>query len=493
MMIFGCLAAVASADTTQLPTRETFSLGYARMEKAIGRERPVYFSIRLLPRTMDGMQGAAMQVLAEMMAQLDISGEVRCYKEGGLLTAQVRVGEGEVLSVGQTRRDGRIGLALGDVWLSIEDSRRDEAVSMLALDEFTQSLMDFDYSGIRAGDTPFLTPLYEAGMRLWSLASPYCEDSNRLSVPSGATGHGVTYELDTQAVRTVLTQWAETLSGEGLSLGFAGTDLSLGVQAEMFDAFVQKVLALTEGIEVSKPLKFSTTFGEGDVLRTAKGSGAIRVDGKRSNVSYAYSCDLSSTRITRKYSVDFQPAGGDTLVLRCTEVTSSNNEKSGAHTFSLNASGLWDGEPYRLKIELDMANKYAADDAGSLIESIGGTASAQLTYAGATVFNAQITREASTQSTTGLTTPIWIAERYDALVSNDEGTLFDGVLEIEYDLPGGPQEQEDVLADALDMSELDFIALETLRETLIAALAQSRQAFLVSLAPETLAALLTTY
>lgn len=481
LLVFLLLAPGALAEVTQIPTKDVFSLGYDRLQKAIVRERPVEWSAWVEPREIGNLEGSALEVLSALLSGLEFSGILQCFKEGGRLEANVLSGGETIASIGQMTQDGRLGLNLTGEWLSISKDALVEAAAKLELDEFGKSLMDFDYTGIRSGDMPFLSAIYKQGLVLWGLASPYSEDSNRLSVPSGATGHGVVYEIDTEGLRSMIAQWADGLAMDGLSLGLGGTDLSLGVSQEAFDAFVEKVRVFGETAELSKPIKFSTTFGEGDVLRTAKGSGTLKEGNKRTGISYSYSCNLSSTRVTRKYSIDFQPKEADTLVLTCTWLTSSNNKTSGAHEVNISASGTYDGEPYRIKVKVDLVNKYGKGEDGILTETITGAITGSLKYAGKTIADVSIKRNGTTESTTGLTSAIKIKDVYDTTIKNDEGTLFEGLVNLACTVDAGSKELPDVMAEATKLENIDFLSLEQLREDLGNSMKGVRQALIQSL------------
>lgn len=491
-LLLAAPAALASSFS-DLPDRETFSLAYDRLQTAIYRERPVTWSAQITPSAIDGYQDGALEVVSAMLSAMELSGVLQCFKEGGRMEATVMADGREIGSMGQMTHDGRTGINLTGEWYSIAQGMEAEAAAMLELDELGVSLLTMDYTGLRAGDMPFLTNLYKQGITLWGLASPYAEDSNRLSVPSGATSHGVTYEIDTLALRDILTQWADGLSTNGLSLGLAGTDLSIGVSDEVYEAFVEKISNYAKTVELAKPIKLSTTFGEGDVLRTAKGSGTLQESKGRTSISYNYSCDLSSTRVTRKYSIKFEPKDMDTLVLSCTWRTSSNNKNSSGHDVSISASGNYNGEPYRIKIESDLVNKYEVDDNDQLVETITGTITGSLKYAGQTVADFTAKRSGTTQSAKGLTSPVRIEDVYDITVKDDEKLLFAGLVTLAFDVADGPQELPDVLETATRLESIDIMSVEAVRESLRGALAQAKQNLIQSLPASTISSLLNTH
>lgn len=473
------MAQAAGFDT--MPSREVFSMAYDRLQKAIARERPVSWSVAVSPVAIDGYVEGALETMSAIVSGLELSGSMQCLPEGGRIEATVVSDRREIISIGQITEEDRKGIKLDGEWLSIARNMETEAAALLDLDGFGLSLLRMDYATIRDGDVPFLTAIYDQGIALWGLASPYSQDTNRVSVPSGQTGHGVTYEIDTQGLRSMLGKWADQLSNEGLCLGLAGSDLSISISDETFDAFVAKIRDFASHVEVSKPLKFTTTFGEGDLLRTAKGSGTIAENGKRSGISYAYSCSPSSTRMTRKYKIDFQPAGRDTLVLNGTLLTSSNNKSSGANEIDITASGVYEGEPYKLKLSSNLVNKFSMDDSGILTEVITGTVTVSLKYAGQTVLDATIKRDGVATSSAGLEPAIDIEDRYDVVVTNDEGSLFEGVITIALGVDDASKDLPDVLADAQRLEDMDFMAVELLRDSLQNGLAGAKQKLLQTL------------
>lgn len=495
--IFLCLllmAPVALASSfSEIPDRQTFSLGYDRLQTAIYRERPVSWQARITPVAMDGLQDDAAEIVSAMMSALELSGILQCFKEGGKLEAEIRADGREIGSLGQMTMDGRTGLNLTGQWYSIAQGMEVEAATMLELDELGVSLLTMDYTGLRRGDVPFVSEIYRQGMALWGLASPYAEDSNRLSVPSGATSHGVTYEIDTQALRTILAAWADGLTSNGLSLGLQGSGLSIGVRDDVYEGFVERLRSYARTAELSKPIKLSTAFGEGDVLRTAKGSGTLKESSGRTGISYSYSCELSSTRITRKYKIDFEPTEMDSLVLSCTIRTSSNNKSSAGHDVSLTASGHFDGKPYRIKLDTDMANQYTVDDSGLLMETISGTLTASLKYDGQMVADVTVKRNGTTESSTGLTTAVAVDDLYDVLVKNDERMLFQGQIALSYSVAEGPQEVDNALETAVKLESIDLMSAQVLRDSLQEALAQAKQRLIQSLPASTLGSLMNAY
>lgn len=459
------LVSTASADIPQIPTRSTFSLGFDRLQASLEKGRQVRWSIQVDPDE-SGVDSAAAP------DQAVLSGVLQCLDDGGYLEVEVLSGGRQILSAAQLKSGGRIGLNIGGEWISITEEAEGQAAEALMFDSWGEALLAFDYDGIRAGDTPFITPLYNAGIRIWELATPYGVDNNRMSVSSGATSHALTYTVDTAAARSILSDWAGELDNSGLMVGLAGTEMSFGVSDDAFAAFVEKVSEFSRTLELSKPITVNMTFGEGDVLRSAKASGTLLEGNKRTGISYAYSCSLSSTRITRKYSVDFQPKIGDTLVLSCTLLTSSNNSKSGAHEVTISASGVYNGQPYRLKYNEELVNKYKLDGNSLLTEIITGKITASLTYAGETVFDIKVNRNAQTESALGQEA-LFISDVYDVTLKNNTETLFVGVVSIEYEVGEGSVALPDV-AEMIKVEELDFIQTESIRVSLAESIARAK-------------------
>lgn len=491
LLLIAPTALAAGFDT--IPSREIFSMAYDRLQKAIKRERPVMWQVTITPEATDSYADGAAEAINTIISVLELNGNVQCNKDGGRFEVNILSDRSEIGSIGQVNQEERTGLNLNGDWLSIQRGMETEAAVILDLDSFGRSLLMMDYSGIREGTIPFLTTAYNQGITLWELASPYSADSNRLSVPSGSTGHGMVYEIDTAAFRAIVSKWVDQLVNEGLSVGIPGTEFTFGISDEKFDAFASRMRSFGEASEVTQPIKLTMAFGEGDLLRTAKGSGTIAHDGKRKGVSYNYRCDLSSTRLTRKYNIDFAPNSADTLVLTGTWLNSSNNKSSGAHEIAFTVSGMFDGQPYRLKISNNLVNKYGLDDAGILSENITGTLKASLTYAGATVAEVTVKRDGQATSSAGLTTGVSIVDNYDVHITNDAGTIFKGLVSVGYDVADGTQELPDVLADATKLEDMDFIDMEILRESLYDVLATAKQRLVQALPLSAMAALLTPY
>lgn len=473
------LVPCAQADLVTVPTSKRFSLAHERLQTAIRRERPVTWHASVQPLAVAGYRDGALDVLTMMLSSLEASGAVLAFKDGGgYMQTSLQSSGREITSIGQYAKDDRTAINLSGDWVSIAQGNETEAAAMLGLDAFSASLLTMRYDDYRDGSVPFVSWVEHFGKRLWALSSPYARDNHGLSVPSGSTSHGTSYDINTQALRSVLSNWVQELTSDGLSIGLAGTGLSFGLSDEAFAAFLQRLSAFANTVEVSQPITFSLAFGEGDILRTAKGSGTLRADGKSTGVSYNYRSDLSDTKVTRSYNLDFQPTAADSLVLKCNWVTTSNNKSNATEELQLTASGYFDSRPYKLTISSAMTNSYGLGDRDLLTEAITGTFHATLVYDGKTVLDISLSREGEGHSYQWLTTDISITERYDVAISNAEGILFAGVVTLGYAVAEGSEEAPDVLETALRMEGLDFIALQKLRESMSAGLADARQLLL---------------
>jgi len=484
------LSSAAMADMPKIPTRDTFSMAYSRLTAAMSREQPVLYRISV---DVENNDESAASLVSQALGGLELSGTTQTYRDGGgYMRAKALLGGREIFSLGQMTREGRVGIDLGGETVSMAQEQKTEAIALLMLDEVAQALLEMEYSDLKAGKIPFFTPVYDYGIRLWALASPYSTDNNNLRVSSGMTSHGSSYSIDTVALRGILSQWTKELSRDDFMVGLPGTELSFGISEAAFDEFVGRMRTLANIIEAPKPIKVNMAFGEGDVLRSAKGSGTVRVDGRQKGVSYTYTCSLTSTRITRKYSIDFQPPGDDTLVLTCTWLTSSNNKKSGAHEVNITASGLYNGQPYRIKAKSEMVNKYTLDaETGQLTEEIKGTIDITVKYAEAEVLSVFIERHGETESAVGQTA-VTIREALDTTILTEGNTLFKGLVSIVLVVEEKPGEIPE-LHMARPVEKLDFSEVEALRVLLSGTLDRAKQALSMALPIAAIEALFTKH
>ena len=140
------------------------------------------------------------------------------------------------------------------------------------------------------------------------------------------------------------------------------------------------------------------TFGEGDTMRTAKLSGSIRMNGRTAGISYTYSCGVSGTRMTRKYSLRYEPPAGDTISLSATYLTSSSGKGGAQCRMSARVSGKYDGLSYAITLESATVNKYALGEDRVLAETLTGDLSAQVKFGGEKLLSLDFSREGSARS-----------------------------------------------------------------------------------------------
>ena len=110
---------------------------------------------------------------------------------------------------------------------------------------YADSLLQPNYGALAEGRIPFVTLIQEEGARLWGLASPWSADNNRISVPSGPTSHGITYTIDTETLRTILTEWLDTLEVD--------MDDLPGVEEAWVKGLLAKMYQFAYRAELSKP------------------------------------------------------------------------------------------------------------------------------------------------------------------------------------------------------------------------------------------------
>lgn len=488
---FLMIAAAAQADLSKVPDRNTFSMGYSRLQKAIQKGEAITWSASIVPGAAAGVPEGALEVFQSIVGALELSGVLQCEKDGsGWLQAIISSEGNEIASFEQMAKDGRVGLNLNGVWVSTAADAQEQAAYMLTLDDLGQSLFSLDYESLRSGDVPFLSSLEGAGLSLWALSGPYSTDNNNLRVSSGPTSHGTTIEVDTAAARSILKAWADELeSSRGAeSIGLSGTDFYLGISEAEIQRLIGKVRQLSNTVELHTPIKVNMAFGEGDLLQSAKGSGTLAEDGKRTNIAYTYACTPKTTRMTRKYSLDFQPRNGDTIVLNCTTVTSSNGKTSGASEFSLSASGVYDGLPYKIKINSEMLNQFALDGEGLLREDITGTVTANITYDGQTVLDIALARDGFTESSLA-GRALTVQDTLTGSIADSQGVLFQGEIRLAFGIGDTPLASPDMETTQY-LEAMDFMEVESLRGALQTTLAEAKQNLLAALPMQTLTSLL---
>lgn len=444
----------ALADS--LPSRSTFSLAYDRLSFAIAKGYPIRFRVTVQP-SPDADTGTDVSV--SMPSEIEFSGIVACFSGGGWLDLTARLDGETVTSLGHLSRDGRVNLSAGNTWFTIADETGAQGASLLPLDALGQSLLSLDYSGLRAGELPFFSAFKKSAVRLWELASPWSENNNYLQVSSGPTSHGTTYKIPTEALRSILSSWAETLTRDGFSIAIPGTDFSFGFTEETFELFVGRLLQMAESIEATETLKFNLAFGEGDMLASARGNGTVRMNGVSKGVSYSYSASKNNTRISSKYNLDFQPKGPDTIAISGTTLRSSNAKDSAAHEITANASGLFNEKPYSFKLNSVMKNAYSVQN-GELKESISGTVTCLLKYDGQNVADVSLTRHGDMISR-DMRDELSIVDVYDIVIKNSERTLFSGTVTLALDIPE-MLDQPPEIETAKSLKTMDFMDIEKL-------------------------------
>lgn len=497
-MVLGiCFLAMltSSAGAVDLPSRTVFSRSYEQVQNTIREENPVYWRLNIQPRQIRGFDGKALEAMSAIVSALDAHGSLQAYKEGGgMIDAEISSGDRMITGISQYASADHVALYVDGQWLAIEKTMEDDAVAGLGLDAFVSALLfDMDYKALYAGDTPFLSNAYRQGEELWLLASPYAQDTQGMRVPSGSTSHALVYEIDTQGLRSILSQWADDLTDTGLGLGVGGTDLSLVVGDEGYTQLIDKIRVMAESVELSKPIELKMTFGEADVLRTVRGTGSLLEDGSRKSVSYSYTYEESDTRIARKYKIDLQPRSGDTLVLSCTWRTTSNNRAKAVQELTLTASGNYNGEPYKIKIDNNMENKYALNDLGALEEKISGTLTMSLQYAGRKVADITIKRSGTAAVTDGQGASALIEDSYDVTIKDEDGVLFEGIVSLTLQTDAETYEAMDVLAEARRYEDMDEGEMEGIKTLMQEEQMQMRQRLIQALPDEAIRALMQAY
>lgn len=484
-------AAVSFAEPARepLPTRSVFSKAYERLFEAVQSGRALRFDVRVEPEAVRDYASAAMTALSAMVGAVTLSGEVAAAEDGGMFTVGVNMNGATVASFGQSERDGGVALMVDGEWIGADAEADGQLSEAIGLGEAGAALLSLDYAGLRNGDVPFFTVLGDQLELFWLLASPYSEDNGNLHLSSGATSHGMTYTIDTDAFREIMTEWVEGFTREGLSFGIPGTPLTLGATPEGFDALMLSLRAFAQTATLSGPVKMNMVFGEGDVLRSARLKGTLLEGKRKTDFSFNYSCAVTKTRITRKYSLDFRPKTGDTIVLSATSLTSSNGKTSGAQNFSLSASGTFGGEPYRIKCDSELVNRFSVANDGFLGERVTGKTAFSVKYANSTVVDASIQHDGNARSAQAMQ-DISANETFDIAVKTAAGALFQGTITLSLaagDKPDAPP------AAVAQVSEMDADQLYALRVKIENAFSNARIGLIAALPSEAMEALLNAY
>lgn len=473
------------ADLPKTPGRYTFMMAQERLWEAFSRGNPVFWNVRATPGAFYGYELGTLDLLQSILSKMEISGVIQSDgKETGWIDFAVLMNKERISSFSQMKREGRVGMQINSDWFSIAEDEEDRAFSMLSFDPFAWSLLSFPYDQIRPAETPFVAPLRKLGLRLWELASPWSEENNYATARSGETSHGLTYKIGTTAARSILSEWASLLSIEQFQYGLEGTDFFIGIDEDQFAQFVERLRHLSQIVELPSELVINMAFeGGGDTLSYAKGSGAIKVDGKRSDVSIRYTCDTSKKRSKYHLTIDFQPKHSDTLALDLSVSRESNNKNRASYSVKLNAHGLFDGIPYQIRYNTELANNYQLADDGLLMENITGTVGASVTYNQATVAEITIRQESKGVSMLGQRS-VLVQHTYETTIRNDGGVLFSGPVTLALEIKDGPQEPPS-MDGTLHIEAMDFIELESLRESIANAQETLKQNVLDVLSPVT--------
>jgi len=479
-----CLAFISTgkADAPKTPDQHIFLLAQDRMLEAFGRGNPIFWSVGAAPDAFRGYELGALDLLKSIVSKMELSGVIQSSRAGsGWIDFAVLMNKERISSFSQITRDGRIGMQMNSEWFSTAETDEDLAKSMLSFDALGESLLSFPYEQVRSMETPFLTPLSQLGLQLWGLASPWSADNNGLSARSGATSHGLTYTLDTAAVRSILSQWIDMLSIDLFQYGLAGTDLFLGIDEEQFDQFVERTRLLSQTIELPSPLVINMAFGEGDTLSYARGSGTVIAGGKRSDISLHYTREVSRARIKYRLTINFQPNHSDTLVLDLSVSKRSNQKTNGAYSAKLSAHGLFDGRPYQIRYNSQLENHYHLADDSLLSEHISGTADAIIKRDGIIIADITVQQESRGTSAPGQKA-VSIQHVYHTTIKDGEGVLFSGPITLSLEMAEDPEEPPS-MNSTLYIETMDFIELEMLREKTAGAQETLKQNILDVLSP----------
>lgn len=414
------LATPALAQTNE-PTRAIYCRGIERLQDALSQGRAVQWTLTMDPEETDLLSGGARILLSA----LSLGGLTWAGESGGTLSLALQTDGETVLRLQQKTADGLTGLNVDGTWFAADAALTAQDAQSLPFGTLGALLLLFDYDALREGEIPYLTPVYDSGETLWRLASPYVWDNDRLSTGSGQTSHALTYQIDTQGFREIADEFATWLEESHLFLP--------GISQQSVDAFIEKVRVLAQSAVVSQDLKANVTFGEGDLMRTAKMSGTVQTNGHSAGVSYTYSCGVSNTRLTRKYSLRYEPSQGDTVSLSATYLTSCSGNGGAAQQLSVSASGEYDGQPYSIRLQSDITNRYSLDEKDALEEALTGELSAKVQYAGETVLEGSFALDSSLFSTSDAQTLSWNGTLMGDVQSR-EILLFDGTLAFTLDV-----------------------------------------------------------
>ncbi len=391
---------VGNSYAEQIPSRECFSVGWNRLYQAEKRGVPIRFDLSVVPDEVSGFPENAHDAVVAMISALSMSGVMSVSDGITELDFNVLSNADTIASISRRNNDSDSVVRLNDLIVSGNDEQ---------LQSFSVSAGFIGALGelfAWQSGTPFKTMISDPIRVAWGLASPYERDVN-VSVSSGQTSHGVTYQLDNDAFHQVMDGWLEQLPD-----GYP-------------EEFLTKLHQFAEQAIVPKSLRFTLAYGEGDVLRSATGSGNIKYNGKTASLHFRYTCTLSSTRISKSWSLSYEPDKGDTLNLRLSTLTSSNGKSRGANELELVVRGKWNDHTYRIKVTASFLNRFSSDPDGILTELLTGEVNASLRYGGTDLFALSAKRSAAVESNRE---QVAVSETWQGEIKNTDGVLFEGAV-----------------------------------------------------------------
>ncbi|MDR0897180.1 MAG: hypothetical protein LBN04_04925 [Oscillospiraceae bacterium] len=476
-----CLwGAFARAEAVQAPTNEIFSVGYHRLGEALAAGDAIAFSLAAQPESLAGYENQQMAALSALIGAMTIEGSFAAQGGDGHLRAALQVGDQPLLSLEQAAEGDRVGMKIDDLTFSSDRAMHWQNSTMLALPEALRALLGLDYTLLIPTEPPFLSALSRQGQRLWDLAAPYSAENPGLRLDSAPAPRGVTYTIDTETARLLLTDWAA---------GFTRDGLELGLDEEAFDELIEKINALAAEIELAEPMTFDLVYDENGRLREAEGEGILLENGRRTPIDYRYTCDVRSWRITQKHTLHFEPQNGDTLVINATSLINSNGEGSAREETNLTASGRYNGQAYRISLQSESTNAYKSRS-GEITETLKGTTTLTLRYAGETLLDCAIRRRGEALSGA---TDTQITETYTVTaLGAAKAPLYEGTVtfELGYDPANQPQQ---ALTTETSVDWMDFANVQALRSAIAETMATLPRRFLDALPPEAMQALQSAY
>jgi hypothetical protein len=470
----------ARAEEAQLPTNEIFSVGYHRLSEALAAGDSITFSLSAQPKALPGYENQQLSALTAMIQAMTLEGSFAAQGGDGHLRAALRVGDTALLSLEQAVKGDHVGMKIDDLSLSSTRAMRWQNSTMLALPEALRTLLNLSYEQLNPEEPPVLSALSRQGQRLWELATPYAAENPALRWDGKPAPRGMTYTIDTEAARLLLTDWAA---------GFTRDGLEMAVDEAAFTAFIEKIGALAAGLELAEPMTFDLVYDENGYLREAEGEGILLEDGRRTEVDYRYTCEVRSWRITERHTLHFEPRSGDTLVLNTTSLINSNGENASREQTTLTASGTYNGQAYRISLESESNNAFKSRG-GILTETLKGDTTLTLRYAGETLLNCEIRRRGEGQTGADGTT---ISETYTVKALGAESQpLYEGTVMLGFGHDPAAQTEEALTAEP-PVDRLDFTQVQALRAAIAETMNTLPRRFLEALPPEAMQALQSAY